>query len=66
MTSNKAVGLALLVVGLVLTYFGWQSTESIGGQVSEAFTGRYSDETMLFIIGGVVAIAVGGFLLLRK
>ncbi len=66
MNTNKSVGLVILIAGLVLAYFGWQGSESIGGQVTEAFTGRYTDETMLYIVGGVVGVIVGGFLLMRK
>lgn len=66
MNTNRILGLVIFIVGLVLAYFGWQGSESIGGQFTEAVTGRYTDETMLYIIGGVVGIIVGGFLLVRK
>lgn len=64
--NQKMLGIILLVVGAVMLYFGWQSSESVGDQLSEAFTGRFTDETMLFIIGGVVALVAGGFLASRK
>lgn len=66
MVSQKVVGLVLLVVGLVLLFFGWQASESIGEQVVETFTGRFSDETMWYIIGGIAAIVVGAVLTFRK
>lgn len=67
MGSQKLVGLVLLVVGVILLYFGWQSSQSLGDQVTEAMTGRFTDETMWFIIGGAVAVVAGAFLtFLRK
>ncbi|MBS3805114.1 MAG: DUF3185 family protein [Oleiphilaceae bacterium] len=59
MGMQKLIGVALLVVGLVLLYFGWQSTQSLGGEVSEAMTGRFDDETMMYLIGGAAATVVG-------
>ncbi|MCL5041174.1 MAG: DUF3185 family protein [Gammaproteobacteria bacterium] len=67
MGTNQLVGVVLLVVGVILLYFGWQSSQSFGDQVTEAVTGRFTDETMWFIIGGAAAVVAGGFLaLLRK
>lgn len=62
MPIQRIIGIVLLVAGLVLLYFGWQSSESVGEQVHETMTGRYSDETMWYLIGGAVA-SVGGLLL---
>ncbi|TVP92177.1 MAG: DUF3185 family protein [Pseudomonadaceae bacterium] len=67
MGTNQLVGVVLLVVGVILLYFGWQSSQSLGDQVTEAVTGRFTDGTMWFIIGGAAAIVAGGFLaLIRK
>lgn len=62
MSSGKVMGIVLLVVGLVLLYFGWQGTQSVGDQITETFTGRFTDNTMWLLILGVAA-AVGGLLL---
>lgn len=62
MGSQKIVGVVLLVVGVILLYFGWQSSQSLGDQVSEAVTGRFTDNTMWFLIGGAAAVVAGGFL----
>jgi len=67
MGSQQIVGFVLLVVGLILLYFGWQSSQSLGDQVTEAMTGRFTDNTMWFLIGGAAAVAAGVFLaFLRK
>ncbi|MBA2664215.1 MAG: DUF3185 family protein [Bradymonadaceae bacterium] len=66
MSVAKIAGLVLLVVGLALLFFGWQATESISEGVRETLTGRYSDETMWFLIGGGAAAVAGLALLLFK
>ncbi|HLT12883.1 MAG TPA: DUF3185 family protein [Marinobacter sp.] len=66
MGSSKLVGIVLLVVGIALLYFGYQSTQSIGNQVTETFTGRFTDETMWYLIGGAAAVAAGAFLTVFK
>ncbi|MEP4468175.1 DUF3185 family protein [Marinobacter alexandrii] len=62
MGSSKLVGVVLLVVGIALLFFGYQSTQSVGGQITETFTGQYTDKTMWFLIGGAAAAAAGAFL----
>lgn len=62
MGGNKVIGIVLLVVGLILLYFGWQSSQSVGDQITETFTGRFTDSTMWFLIIGAAA-AVGGVML---
>lgn len=64
--SSKLLGIILLVVGVILLIFGWNASQSLGDQVTETLTGRFTDETMWFIIGGAVAVVVGAFLALGK
>ncbi len=66
MASSKLLGIVLLVVGIGLLYFGYQSTQSLGGQVTETLTGRFTDETMWYLIGGAAATAAGAFLTFVK
>lgn len=63
MGSSKLVGIVLLVVGVALLYFGYQSTQSVGNQLTETVTGRFTDETMWYLIGGAAAAAAGAFLM---
>jgi hypothetical protein len=60
------MGVVLLVVGVLLLFFGWQSSESVGDQISETLTGRFTDETMWYLIGGAAAVVAGAFLALVK
>ncbi|KAA0696888.1 DUF3185 family protein [Halopseudomonas laoshanensis] len=58
----KPLGIVLLVVGVLLLVFGFQSSQSLGDQVTETFTGRFTDGTMFMIIGGAAALAAGAFM----
>lgn len=62
MSMQKVAGLVLLVVGVILLYFGWQSSQSIGDQLAESFTGRFTDETLWLLVGGAAAVVAGGAL----
>ncbi|MEX2488424.1 MAG: DUF3185 family protein [Pseudomonadales bacterium] len=66
MSSNKLVGVVLVVLGIVLLYFGWQASQSMTEQVTESFTGTFTDSTMWYIIGGAVALAAGAFMAFRR
>ena len=66
MKQNKMIGIVLLVVAAIALYFGFNATSSPMEEVTEAFTGRYSGETMLYLIGGAVAGIAGIVMLLRK
>lgn len=66
MESNRLVGIVLLVLGVVLLYFGWQASQSVTEQVTESLTGNFTDGTMWYIIGGAISLAAGAFMLLRR
>ena len=66
MGSSKLVGVVLLVVGIALLFLGFKSSHSVGGEITETLTGQYTDETMLFLIGGAAAAAAGAFLTFFK
>ena len=62
MGTPKIVGIVLLVIGVLLLFFGYQASQSMGEQIAETFTGRFSDETMWYISGGIAAVVAGAFL----
>lgn len=66
MKNAKLIGIVLLVLGAILLYFGFNATHSTAEKIGEAFTGRYSDETMIYLIAGGVAAVAGLFFLLKK
>lgn len=59
MNMKRGLGLVLLIIGAVLLYFGLQSTDSFGEKIVEGVTGRYSDGTMGYLIGGAVSGVLG-------
>jgi hypothetical protein len=66
MNNNKIIGIILLVVGVIALYFGINATNAPVEEMSEALTGQYSDQTMLYLIGGAVAGIAGLVMLFRK
>jgi len=62
---NKLISLAILAGGIVLVVFGVAATNSFSSDVSRFFTGSPTDKAIWMLIGGVVAIVVGLFGLLR-
>ena len=66
MGTPKIIGIVLVVVGVLLLFFGYQASQSMGEQLAETVTGRFSDETMWYIIGGVAALVAGAFLALSR
>ena len=66
MSKNKIIGVACLVAGVALLYFGYNASQSFTESMSETLTGRYTNETMIMLIGGAVAAVVGLGLLLKR
>jgi len=67
MTNNRILALVLLVVGCILLYFAYQSSQSLGDQLTEAVTGRFTDATIWYLVlGGAAAVAGLGLLLSGK
>jgi hypothetical protein len=56
---KSVIGIALLAVGAVLLYFGYQSWNAPVDQVVTAVTGNHTDNTMIYVIAGIAAV-VGG------
>jgi uncharacterized membrane protein YdcZ (DUF606 family) len=65
MTQTSIFGLVALTVGAVLLFFAWRASQAPMEQISEALTGRYTDNTMWYLLGGIVAVVVGAGLLYR-
>ena len=59
MIPQRIGGLTLLVIGAVLLAFGLNATHGFADSVNESFTGRYTDKTMWYIIGGGALVLVG-------
>lgn len=66
MNTMKVIGIALIVIGAVILYFGYNASQSVTEQLTETLTGRFSDETMLYFLGGAIAIVTGLVFIVRK
>jgi hypothetical protein len=61
---NKAIGLALLAVGIGLIIYGARASDSVSSSVSRFFTGNPTDKTVWYLLGGVAAAIVGAVMAL--
>jgi hypothetical protein len=67
MSIFKILGSVALTLGFVIIMFGLNSTQKVGEQVFEGAVGRYSSETMKYLLGGLALIISGSAcLLIRK
>lgn len=63
---KKILGLAALVAGAILLYFGYTEYNSNASQVTELVTGNPTDNAIWYLVAGAVAAVVGLGLLLKK
>ncbi|MGI5309696.1 DUF3185 family protein [Rheinheimera sp. WS51] len=63
---NKIIGLALLVAGVILLYFGYNEYNSTASEVTELVTGSPTDNAIWFLVGGAIAAIIGIGALLKK
>lgn len=63
---SKAIGLALLVAGLGLAWWGYQLSTAFTAQLARTLTGSFPDAVMYRYLGGAIGSAAGIFLLLRR
>ena len=61
----RVIGIVLAVVGVVLLFFGITASDSLVDQASKTFTGRFTQQTMIYIILGIVALVVTAVMALR-
>ncbi|GJM09942.1 MAG: hypothetical protein DHS20C11_22180 [Lysobacteraceae bacterium] len=66
MMNKKMLAMVLLAVGVVLLLVGFNASNAPVEEVSEALTGRFSDETMLYLVGGGISALLGVIMLVRK
>ena len=64
MNPWKISGIALFVVGLILLVYCFTATGSLVDEASKTFTGRYTDATMGYLVGGAAATVAGVLLAL--
>ena len=56
---KSIIGIIILAVGAVLLYFGYQSWNAPVDQAVTAITGSHTDNTVIYVISGIVAVIAG-------
>lgn len=59
MNSQRILGIILLVGGIIALMMGMNASESVVDQVSKTFTGRFTEATTWYILGGSVSAVLG-------
>ena len=64
MNPQRIVGVVLVVVGVILLSVGMNASHSLADQVSNTFTGRFTQATTWYIVGGIASALLGVFMVL--
>lgn len=64
MKTSQILGVVVLIIGAVLIVIGVSASRSLADNVSNFFTGRFTRDTMWYLIGGAGVAVVGVLLLL--
>lgn len=59
MNSQRIIGAAALILGIVLLIVGVSASDSPADRVSDFWTGRFTQATTWYIIGGISAAVLG-------
>ena len=59
MSPQRMIGIVILVVGVIVMVVGMNMSHSAGDQLSNTFTGKFTDTTTWYIIGGIGAGLLG-------
>jgi hypothetical protein len=59
MSPQRMIGIVLLIIGIGLLVVGMNSSHSMADQVSNTFTGRFTQTTTWYILGGAAAGVLG-------
>lgn len=60
MSGIRILGIVVAVLGAVILAFGLNASHSFLDQASQSFLGRYTHETMTYIVVGIAALVGGG------
>ena len=59
MSPQRILGIVLLVVGVAVLIYGINASHSLADRVSDTFTGRFTEATTWYIIGGAASGLLG-------
>ena len=63
---RSSIAIGCIILGTFFLYTGYSKTQSVVGGMSRAFSGSYSTETMIYLIGGGVLLMTGLVMVLGK
>lgn len=61
----KLAGIALIVLGVGLAFWGYDMSSSVGANINEALTGAEPDKVMMLYIGGAISFIIGIYLAIK-
>jgi branched-subunit amino acid permease len=64
MNPQRIVGVVLVVVGVILLSVGINASHSLADQVSNTFTGRFTQATTWYVVGGIASALLGVLMVL--
>lgn len=64
--QSRAAGIALMIAGLGLGVWGYQMSQSLVSEISQAVTGAYTDKVMALYIGGAASFIVGLYVFAKR
>lgn len=56
---KRIAGVALIVMGVVLSAYGLNSADSLNSRVTRLFTGQPTDRAIWLLIGGILSVFIG-------
>ena len=59
MNTQRILGIVLLVVGVAVLIYGMNASHSVADRVSDTFSGRLTEATAWYIIGGAASGLLG-------
>ena len=59
MSPQRIIGVVVLVVGIALLIVGLNASHSVADRASDFWTGRFTQATTWYIVGGIAAGILG-------
>jgi len=57
--NNKIIGIALIIIGVALAFWGYSIYDSAGSQVGRALSGDTPIEAWAGMIAGIICVVIG-------
>ena len=59
MSTQRTLGIVVFILGVILLVMGMNSSHSVADQVSNSFSGRFTERTTWLIMGGIAMGLLG-------